>query len=148
VLEHRLPGIDQHRQLLLDKATLERSDADPIALVNALYRPFFEQRNMAGRRSYAAFVAELIRGQHIDIRTSLNADYPATRELLEHLAASTGNGFAPLFGQRVFLASALVFAALRQLDHSTAADDEEERQFSLAIEAATAVILAKTKSAD
>ncbi len=145
VLEQRLPGIDGHRRLLLAKATLEHLEADPIALVNALYRPFFEQRNMAGKRSYAAFVAELIRGQHIDIRTSLNADYPTTRDLLDRLAATTGNGFAPLFRQRVFLASAMVFAALRQLDHSTAADDEAEKLFTLAIEAATSVIATKTK---
>lgn len=123
------------------------SDPDIRSLIDALYRPFFEQRNAIGKRSYAAFVAELVRANEIDIRTSLIADFPATQEILAQLRCRTGKLSDPQFGQRIFLASALVFAALRQIDQICASHAENDALFENAMDAAAAVIGHLTLSA-
>jgi hypothetical protein len=47
---------------------------------------------------------------------------------------------AEQFGRRIFLASALIFAAIRQIDQHMLQSDESEFQFADAIRAATSVI--------
>ena len=144
VINHRLPAIEQRRNELLD-ALKQRNLAPQISeLIDALYRPFFEQRNPDGRRSYAAFVDELSRANMIDLRTSLDSDYPVTGQILDEMQR-TANGDATIhFGNRIFLSSALIFAAIRQIDKQGLGDDEGERQFMDALAAATAVIEANS----
>jgi len=146
VITHRLPGIEQRRTELLAEA--RRRHRAPLVsdLVEALYRPFFEQRNAEGRRSYAAFVDELSRANLIDIRTSLDSDYPVTAQILrEMLNGANGNG-TKSFGHRIFLSSALIFAAIKQIDKLALGNDEGESQFVEALAAATSVIEAKKEA--
>jgi hypothetical protein len=57
----------------------------------------------------------------------------------------TANGDATIhFRNRIFLSSALIFAAIRQIDKQGLGDDEGERQFMDALAAATAVIEANS----
>lgn len=143
IIEHRLPAIEARRKELLS-ASLNAADTPaPRALVDALYRPFFEQRDAQGRRGYAAFVAELVRANLIDIRTSLNSDYPVTADILDHIRRRTGDMVLRQFSQRVFLSSALVFAALRQADQTSTDEDGGRQFYEDAITAATAVIEAR-----
>lgn len=146
VINHRLPAIEQRRQELL--TAIKRCNLDPQIsnLIDVLYRPFFEQRNAEGRRSYAAFVDELSRANLIDIRTSLDSDYPVTAQILgEILSKANGDG-TKNFGHRIFLSSALIFAAIKQIDQLEMENDEGESQFVDALAAATSVIEAKNVS--
>jgi len=143
IIEHRLPAIEARRKELLSASLNAAETSGPRALVDALYRPFFEQRDAQGRRSYAAFVAELVRANLIDIRTSLNSDYPVTAEILDHLRRRTGDMPLGQFGQRIFLSSALVFAALRQADQASTDEEDDPQFYEEAITAATAVIEAR-----
>ena len=140
VITHRLPSIDERRGALMDALFGQTSDPGLRSLIDALYRPFFEQKNVMGKRSYAAFVAELLRANEIDIRTSLIADFPATQDILAQLRHRTGKLSPLLFDQRIFLASALIFAALRQIDQIGASDAENDNLFENAMDAAAAVI--------
>jgi AcrR family transcriptional regulator len=146
VINHRLPAIDQRRNELL--ATVKRSNIDPQIsdLIEALYRPFFEQRNAAGRRSYAAFVDELSRANLIDIRTSLDSDYPVTAQILDEILSRLKGDAIKNFGHRIFLSSALIFAAIKQIDQMELENDEGESQFVDALAAATSVIEAKKQA--
>ena len=140
VITHRLSSIDERRRALLHAVSGQTSDPDLRSLIDALYRPFFEQKNIMGKRSYAAFVAELVRANEIDVRTSLIADFPATQDILAQLRHRTGELSPLLFDQRIFLASALIFAALRQIDQICASDAENDGLFENAMDAAAAVI--------
>lgn len=146
VINHRLPAIDQRRSELL--AAVKRSNLDPQIsdLIEALYRPFFEQRNAAGRRSYAAFVDELSRANLIDVRTSLDIDYPVTAQLLGEILSKANADGIKNFGHRIFLSSALIFAAIKQIDQMELENDEGESQFVDALAAATSVIEAKKEA--
>lgn len=143
IIEHRLPAIEARRKELLSASLNASETPGPRLLVDALYRPFFEQRDAQGRRSYAAFIAELVRANLIDIRTSLNSNYPVTADILDHIRRRTGDMVLRQFSQRVFLSSALVFAALRQADQTSTDEDGGRQFYEDAITAATAVIEAR-----
>jgi AcrR family transcriptional regulator len=145
ILEHRLPAIEARRKVLLSGMLRGTETPAVRALVDALYRPFFEQRDVQGRRSYAAFVAELVRANLIDIRTSLNSDYPVTAAILDEIRKRAGDMPLEPFGQRIFLSSAVIFAALRQIDQISPDEGAERRLFEDAITAATAVIEAQNR---
>lgn len=144
VILYRLPAIEVRRsQLLADKQrqphVIQVSD-----LIDVLYRPFLEQRCPLGRRSYAAFVDELSRANLIDIRTSLDAGYPLTGQILTEIRSHLIACSAEQFGRRMYLASALIFAAIRRIDQHMLESLESEFQFADASRAAASVIEAPT----
>ena len=146
VINHRLPAIEQRRNELLDALKRRNHPLQISDLIDALYRPFFEQRNPDGRHSYAAFVDELSRANMIDLRTSLDSDYPVTAQILDEMLRNANGDATIHFGNRIFLSSALIFAAIRQIDKQGLGDDEGERQFVDALVAATAVIEANSRA--
>lgn len=144
VIKHRLPAIEQRRSELLTAMQRSIQSVELSELIDILFRPFFEQQNESGRRSYAAFVDELSRANLIDIRTSLNADYPVTAQILNEMQNMAGNGCAERFGHSIFLASALIFAAIRKIDQMALGDDESANQFTQALISARSVVAAKS----
>lgn len=146
VISHRLPAIEQRRNELL--TAVKRSNFNPQIsdFIDVLYRPFFEQRNAEGRRSYAAFVDELSRANLIDIRTSLDSDYPVTAQILDEIRSKANGGATKYFGHRIFLSSALIFAAIKQIDQMELENDEGESLFVDALAAATSVMVAKKEA--
>jgi AcrR family transcriptional regulator len=140
VILYRLPAIEVRRSQLLSEKHLQTDGMQVSDLTDVLYRPFFEQRCQLGRRSYAAIVDELSRANLIDIRTSLDAGYPLTGQILSEIRKRMAACSAEQFGRRIFLASALIFAAIRQIDQHMLQSDESEVQFADACRAATSVI--------
>jgi len=140
VILYRLPAIEARRSQLLSEKQRQTAGMQVSDLMDVLYRPFFEQRCPLGRRSYAAFVDELSRANLIDIRSSLDAGYPLTGQILTEIRSHMAACSAEQFGRRIFLASALIFAAIRQIDQHMLQSDESEFQFADAIRAATSVI--------
>lgn len=147
VINHRLPAIEQRRNELLTAVKLGNHDPQISDLIDVLYRPFFEQRNAEGQRSYAAFVDELSRANLIDIRTALDRDYPITAQILSGIFNKANGDGTTNFGHRIFLSSALIFAAIKQIDQMELENDEGESQFVDALAAATSVIEAKNRLA-
>ena len=140
VILYRLPAIEARRSQLLGEKQRQTDGMQVSDLVDVLYRPFFEQRCPLGQRSYAAFVDELSRANLIDIRTSLDAGYPLTGQILTEIRKRMAACSAEQFGRRIFLASALIFAAIRQIDQQMLQSEESEFQFADACRAATSVI--------
>lgn len=140
VILYRLPAIEARRSQLLGQKQKQSDRIQVSDLIDVLFRPFFEQRCPLGRRSYAAFVDELSRANLIDIRTSLDAGYPLTGQILTEIRNRMAACSAEQFGRRIFLASALIFAAIRQIDQHMLQSDKSDFQFADACRAATSVI--------
>lgn len=144
VILYRLPAIELRRSQLLADKQRQPNAIQVSDLIEVLYRPFFEQRCPLGRRSYAAFVDELSRANLIDIRTSLDAGYPLTGQILTEIRSRMIACSAEQFGRHMYLASALIFAAIRRIDQQKLESHESEIQFADASRAATSVIEAPT----
>lgn len=140
VILYRLPSIEMRRSQLLADKKRQPNEIQVSDLIDVLYRPFLEQRCPRGRRSYAAFVDELSRANLTDIRTSLDPGYPLTGQILTEIRSRMATCSAEQFGHRIFLASALVFAAIRRIDQHIMESHESESQFVDASRAATSVI--------
>lgn len=139
IIDHRLPVIERRRAELLVKAQCDGAPLDLTTLVDVLYRPFFEQINAAGKHSYSAFVAELYRSNLTSLRHEMSPDYPVTQSLTARIRQGGPDIAAPQFAFRVTLASAVIFSALRQLDHMAPSAAEAVSAFSDALGAAAAV---------
>ncbi len=68
IFEQRQAVLEIARGHLLADVRRESKDADTSALVRALYEPLIQLRDSRGRRSYAAFVAGLLRLNQFGIR--------------------------------------------------------------------------------
>ncbi|WP_052134533.1 TetR/AcrR family transcriptional regulator [Sphingomonas sp. 37zxx] len=117
VIEHRLPAIEARRRELFARAETSGRALDLRDLMEILYLPFFEQVDAAGQHSYAAFMGALFRADLIEVRQALSADYPVTRDVAQRITALLDPGAAARFHPRIELVSAMIFAAIRRLDH-------------------------------
>lgn len=118
VIRHRVPALEARRAELL--AAARRANASPPlgALLDAMLRPFFEQTDDQGRHTYVAFLSGLSRSGRWDIRTSLDSDYPVTRELMALIEAAIPETARALAGERIFVALSMAFAALQVIDQA------------------------------
>ncbi|MCK9541563.1 MAG: TetR family transcriptional regulator [Novosphingobium sp.] len=130
IVQHRLPAIDARRKALLDR--IERRDGvnDLSELLDALYRPFLEQTDQNGRHSYVAFLWGLYRSDQMDLRLELSAAYPATNALVAGIRRAVPAMSAQDFERRFGVATAMIAAALANIDHRCRADGEAERRFA------------------
>jgi len=140
VIRHRVPALEARRSELL--AAARRIEARPSmgALLDALVRPFFEQTNDEGRRTYASFLAGLSRSGRWDIRNSLDSDYPITRELNELIAESLPQSVRAFAGERIFIALSMTFATLQIIDLVPRPPDEAAAIFADALAMAEAAL--------
>lgn len=84
IFSSRLPAIDARRAALM--AALPQDGV--WSLLDCLFRPLFEQCNADGRRSYAAFLAQVLRHPEAgSLRERAMSMTPATDALLRRLAA-------------------------------------------------------------
>lgn len=143
VIEYRLHSFEKRRSELLAQAQDTNQPIDLLALMDILFRPLFEQIDLAGRHSYAAFLAALCREDLTDIRQTLAADYPVTQQLISRVKESLPAAAAPLFPYRIQLASSMVFAGIRHIDLTQQPPDEAAALFHDALIAAAAAIAAQ-----
>ena len=118
VIRHRVPALEARRAELL--AAARRANPNPPlgALLDAMLRPFFEQTDEQGRHTYVAFLSGLSRSGRWDIRTSLDSDYPVTRDLMELIEGAIPQGARAFAGERIFIALSMAFAALQVIDQA------------------------------
>lgn len=117
IFERHQPAIDNHRGLLLAAAEKLGLIHDPRVLIVALLRPLCEHRDEDGRRSYAAFLAGLVRLMSISELRSMSAGLvPHTERLLSLLRATLPHLSADLFEVRTSLMTIFVVHAIRNHD--------------------------------
>ncbi len=142
VIRHRVPALEARRAALLALARRKHAQPQLGALLDAMLRPFFEQTNESGQHSYAAFLCGLSRSGRWDIRTSLDADYPVTRELIELIAEALPENARAFAGERTFIAMSIAFAALQMIDQAKRPPDEAAAIFADALAMAEAALMA------
>lgn len=75
IYHYRLPGIEARRAELLAMADVMFARDKLLGLVDALWRPLYEQENEDGKHSYAAFLAGVARSGWAWTRYSLGENY-------------------------------------------------------------------------
>jgi len=115
IFKKRLPEIDARRAALLEEAEAAGRGEEILPLLDALWRPFFEQENASGQHSYAAFLMSVFRSNRFDLRISLDGDFPATQKIVSRIATRSGTD-TETGGHRLVIQLAMVAAALAQID--------------------------------
>lgn len=124
LLAKRMPAVDALQADLLTKLEAQGRLGDCRALLDIFLRPLVDQRNAAGERSYARFIAALLRdGDGAEHCRRLFHLTPTTYRILEHLQAANPHLSADVLGERMRLLSGMVFNSVyNRLDRDVAAD--------------------------
>lgn len=138
VIHHRLPGFEQRRAELAAAAP----EGDLVALCDALWRPFLEQVNAAGRHSYAGFLAGLMRSNQLAVRAAMSGNYPVTQALFDRIAATQPHVLARRLASRVSLLTMLIASALQLSDENALSATDAEAQFADTVAMAAAALAA------
>lgn len=133
LFEYRLPWLDLRRGELLEQA----AKGELGALMDALWRPLFEQTNAQGMHSYAGFLAALLSGGKGALRSAVSDRFPATNRLVEQIHDLVEPEVPGLFDRRLRISALIVTGMLRIIDQC---DDDAELLFSDAIRMATAAM--------
>jgi AcrR family transcriptional regulator len=129
IYHHRLPAIEARRAELLAEVDAQQLGSDLRALMNALWRPLFEQRGEDGRHSYAAFLAGLARSGWAWTRYSLDLDYRVVNTIVERIRPLLPASAQPLFRERLIATAAMISNSLAAFDRAAAHAPEAEAAF-------------------
>ena len=141
VYRHRLPAIDRRRGDLLREAAARGGEGDLASLMRAFALPLFEQRDAAGRHSYARFLGAIERAGLMARRALLSAEFPESERVLAAMARCLPGLSTPEFNARMRLAAGLLVAALQVIDTEGPADPALARQsFETAMAMAAAAL--------
>jgi AcrR family transcriptional regulator len=143
IYHHRLPDIEARRASLFSTLVDEGRDDDILALMDAIWRPLYEQQGADGKRSYIAFLAGLARSGWAWTRYSLNQDYPVINQIVERLRPLLPPSAQPRYRNRLIAIAAMISNALAALEDS----DEAEATFRELLVMATAALQAEDRTA-
>lgn len=114
---YRLPSIEARRAELLAGLVDHGLAEDVRQLVDALWRPLFEQVNEEGRHSYAAFLAGVTRSGWTWTRYSLGEEFHReVGAIVLRISPLLHESARPLLGQRLPITSAMMTHSLAALD--------------------------------
>jgi AcrR family transcriptional regulator len=116
IYHHRLPAIEARRAELLAKLEHEGRATSLDGLVEALWRPLYEQRGEDGKHSYAAFLAGLARSGWAWTRYSLDQDYLVVNTIVERIRAQLPSVGQPRCRQRLVATAAMISNSLAAMD--------------------------------
>jgi AcrR family transcriptional regulator len=133
IFEHRLPWLDARRA---ERLGMVSSD-DLGGLLNALWRPLYEQVNSEGDHSYAGFLAALLEGERGAMRRVISELYPATEALVRQIRACVSVDAQPQFDHRLRVSALIVTGTLRMIDQDRG---DSEALFADAVRMATAAM--------
>lgn len=123
IYHHRLPGIDARRMELLAVADAAGRGNDLPTLMDALWRPLYEQTNQEGWHSYARFLLSLATSGWGETRELLSGQFQSTDEIVSRLKAHLDVHAATLFPERMRAISALLTSYLVTIDQAQPLDD-------------------------
>jgi len=116
IYHHRLPAIEARRADLLAELDADGRGSEVAGLMDALWRPLFEQRNEDGRHTYAAFLAGLARSGWAWTRYSLGKDYLVVNAIVERIEATVPPAVGPVLRDRLIATAAMVSNSLAAMD--------------------------------
>lgn len=143
IYHHRLPGIEARRAELLAMLESEGRTGDLLGLIDAIWRPLYEQRGADGRRSYVAFLAGLARSGWAWTRYSLDQDYPVINAIVERLRPLLPPGVQPRYRQRLIATAAMISNSLATMDEFAGNGEEAETMFRELLTMAAAALRAQ-----
>jgi AcrR family transcriptional regulator len=147
IYHHRLPGIEARRASLLSALESEGRADNLLALMDAIWRPLFEQQGADGKRSYIAFLAGLARSGLAWTRYSLNEDYPVINAIVERLRPLLPPAVQPRYRQRLIATAAMISNAIAAMDEFAGDGAEAEAMFRELLVMATAALQAEDRIA-
>jgi len=143
IIRHRLSEIERVRAAMLARREAQEGNVPMLELLFILFDPVIQQRNSAGERSYAAFLAGLFRSGAAWQRFSFDEDYPTTSRILTMLHERTELP-GRLFRARMKICTNMVVSALDLLDREGEVRAETERgQFMDALAMAEAALMVR-----
>ncbi len=146
IYHHRLPAIEARRAELLGVLDARGGGADLCGLLDALWRPVYEQRGEDGKHSYAAFLAGLARSGWAWTRYSLVQDYHVVNAIVERIRPLVPASAQPNLSERLIVTAAMISNSLAAMDHLTHAGPKAEAAFRDLLAMATAAIRAERET--
>jgi AcrR family transcriptional regulator len=122
IFERRLPALEVRRAQLLAEAKRAGEMDVPRRLMDVMLRPIAEERDSAGRRSYAAFLLGLrnFHGVSHSLRMESEDLAPLTGHVRDLLASSIPHLPEPLVSTRLVAGSTIFLCTLVDLDRRDA----------------------------
>lgn len=124
IFERRLPSLEAARAERLARAREEGMDSDTATLLAALLLPIAEERDSAGRCSFAAFLLGLRLFGDISQWSHYAESAQVTRELDSCLRASAASLPPELFRQRLLHAVSVFLTAVVDWDRGSSGGDD------------------------
>jgi AcrR family transcriptional regulator len=144
IYHHRLPAIEARRAELL--AQVDRAGEDTLAaLMNALWRPLFEQLGENGKHSYAALLAGLARSGWAWTRYSLSPEYKVVNAIVERVQRLLPAEMQPRVRDRLIITAAMITNSLAGIDQLATDRKEAERVFEDMLAMAVAALGAEPR---
>lgn len=147
IYHHRLPGIEARRAELLAELDAQGRGGELRGLMDALWRPLYEQRGEDGKHSYVAFLAGLARSGWAWTRYSLHEEYPVVVAIIERIRPLLPAGAQALFHQRLIATAAMISNSLAAMDQLTGKGASADAVFGDLVAMATAALLAESGAA-
>lgn len=133
IFRHRLGYIDVRRADLLGEALRTGRNRNLVALLDAMWRPLLEQRDQNGRHSYATFLDQLLRSDHLHLRSLVAADFMIANTLAFRIADTCGRELDAAFQTQLYIGFAMVTATLHIIDARACTPDAAEALFAQSI---------------
>lgn len=146
IYRHRLPGIEARRAELLATLDEQGRGSEVRGLMDALWRPLYEQRGADGKHSYVAFLAGLARSGWAWTRYSLFQEYQVVNTIVERIRPLLPESVQPRFRERLIVTAAMISNSLAAMDQLAPDGAESETMFAELVAMATAALC--TEGAD
>jgi len=129
IFEHRLQVLEARRAEALARADREGNGQDARVLLDAMFRPLFEQLNLTGKRSFSAFLEGVMRSDRWSVRRTLTVGYPVTTMIGERLAIICGLPLDRRFAEIGLILMAMILKAGQLADQGGYGSARAEQLF-------------------
>ncbi|MBV1691891.1 TetR/AcrR family transcriptional regulator [Novosphingobium sp. G106] len=144
IYHHRLPGIEARRAELIAELDALGRGAELRGLMDALWRPLYEQRGEDGKHSYVAFLAGLARSGWAWTRYTLHEEYPVVMVIVERIRPLLPVSARPKFHQRLIVTAAMISNSLAAMNQFTDKGASADAVFADLVAMATAALLCES----
>lgn len=147
IYHHRLPAIEKRRAELLATLDARGRKDDLVGLLDALWRPLYEQRGEDGKHSYAAFLASIARSGWYWTRYSLGQDYQVVNRIAERIRMLVPSHARSGFHTRLTITAAMITNSLAALKQMAEGEKESGETFRDLLVMAAAALCADIDAA-
>jgi AcrR family transcriptional regulator len=146
IYHHRLPAIEARRAQLLAALDARGRGGELLGLMEALWRPLYEQRGEDGKHGYAAFLAGLARSGWAWTRYSLDQDYQVVNAIVERIRPLLPASVQPNVRERLIVTAAMISNSLAAMDQLAEGEARAEATFRDLLIMATAALRAEAEA--